>query len=96
MDLNDTKRLDVSAAQPLEFPTDSIAAANRAYLDFNRMREMHQAGVFFIIRGKENIRLYLKERPIDKENPDNKSIKYDWQAESELYSSRLKFGKNYY
>ena len=49
--------------------------------------------MFFVIRGKENIKLLLEERPLDKENPANKGIQYDWQVEPELYSSRHKYVK---
>lgn len=93
MDLSDGKKHDVRAAQQIDFPADSIVVADRAYVDFNWMREMDEAGVFFVIRGKENIRLHLEERPLDKENPNNKNIQYDWQVEPELYSSQQKYGK---
>ena len=54
---------------------------------------MKTKNVFFVIRGKENIKLLLEERPLDKENPANKGIQYDWQVEPELYSSRQKYTK---
>ena len=93
MDLSDGKKHDVRAAQQIDFPADSIVVADRAYIDFNWMREMDEAGVFFVIRGKENIKLLLEERPLDRENPANKGIQYDWQVEPELYSSRQKYTK---
>ena len=49
--------------------------------------------MFFVIRGKENISFHLEERPLDRENPNNKNIQYHWQVEPELYSSRQKYGK---
>jgi hypothetical protein len=44
MDLSDGKKHDVRAAQQMDFPADSIVLAGRAYVDFNRMREMDEAG----------------------------------------------------
>jgi hypothetical protein len=60
LDLSDGKKHDVRAAQQIDFPADSIVLADRAYVDFNWMREKGEAGVFFVIRGKENIRLHLE------------------------------------
>jgi hypothetical protein len=93
MDLSDGKKHDVRAAQQIDFSADSIVEADIAYLDFNWTREMDEAGVFFVIRGKENIKLLLEEWPLDRENPANKGIQCDWQVESELYSYRQKYTK---
>jgi hypothetical protein len=51
----------------MDFPADSIVLAGRAYVDFNRMREMDEAGGWFVIRGKEHIRVHVEERPLNKE-----------------------------
>ena len=62
-DLSDGKKHDVKAAHDIEFPTGSIVVADRAYVDFNWMSQLDEQGVFFVIRGKENIKLELTERP---------------------------------
>lgn len=93
MDLSDGKKHDVKAAQQIEFPADSIVVADRAYVDFSWMSELDDAGVFFVIRGKENIKLTLEELPIDRENPANKTIQYDWKVRPELYASSKKYDK---
>lgn len=84
---------DVRAAQQIDFPTDSIVIAERAYVRFNWMREMDEAGVLFVFRAKENIKLLLEERPLDRENLANRGIHYDWLVEPELYSYRQKYTK---
>lgn len=93
LDLSDGKKHDVKAAQQIEFPADSIVVADRAYVDFAWMKELDDAGVFFVIRGKENIKLTLEELTLDRENPSNKMIQYDWKVQPELYASARKYDK---
>jgi hypothetical protein len=90
-DLSDGKKHDVVAAHDIEFPSGSIVVADRAYVDFNWMRSLDEQGVFFVIRGKENIKLDLDERtksPSDKANPD---LQYDWQGVLSLAPSKAKY-----
>lgn len=93
IEFSDGKRHDVRAAQHIEFPQQSIVVADRAYVDFAWMRELEESGVFFVIRGKENIKFELQERPLDRDNPANKSIQYDWAVTPELYASKQKYEK---
>lgn len=93
IEFSDGKRHDVRAAQHIEFPQQSIVVADNAYVDFAWMRELEESGVFFVIRGKENIKFELQERPLDRDNPANKSIQYDWAATPELYASKQKYEK---
>lgn len=93
MDLSDGKKHDVKAAQQIEFPADSIVVADRGYLDLGWMRELEEEGVFFVIRGRENLKLTLEELPLDHDNPANSTIQYDWKVRPELYSSSKKYDK---
>jgi hypothetical protein len=93
LDLSDGKKHDIKAAQQIEFPADSIVVADRAYVDFAWMKELGDAGVFFVIRGKENIKLTLEELTVDRENLANKMIQYDWKVQPELYASARKYDK---
>ena len=56
------KKHDVKAAHDIEILAGSIVVTNRAYVDFNWMRELNEQEVFFVIRGKKNIKLELTER----------------------------------
>lgn len=91
MDLSDGKKHDVKAAHEIEFPKGSIVVADRAYLDLKWMNELNQQGVYFVIRGKENLKLKLKERPLDKSLARNTTIQFDWQGVLELDPSREKY-----
>lgn len=94
MDLSDGKKHDVKAAQQIEFPADSIVVADRGYVDFGWMRDLDDAGVFFVIRGRENIKLTLEELPLNRDNPANKNIQYDWKVSPEGYASSKKYDKS--
>lgn len=91
MDLSDGKKHDVKAAHEIEFPTGSIVVADRAYLDLKWMNDLNEQGVFFVIRGKENLKLKLNERPLEKSLPKNANIQFDWQGVLELNPSREKY-----
>jgi hypothetical protein len=91
VDMTDGKRHDVKAAQDIEFPQDSIVVADRAYIDFNWMRQLNEQGAFFVIRGRENIQFSLKERPLDKALLKNRNIQYDWECELQGSLSKQKY-----
>lgn len=91
MELSDGKKHDVKAAREIEFPRGSILVADRAYLDLKWMNTLTNQGVYFVIRSKENLKLKLKERPLDKSLTRNKDIQYDWQGELELDPSKEKY-----
>jgi hypothetical protein len=90
-DLSDGKKHDVKAAQDIEFPTGSIVVADRAYVDFNWMRQLEEQGVFFVIRGKENIKLELTERSLSPTDQVNQHIQYDWEGHLKLAQSKAKY-----
>lgn len=91
MDLSDGKKHDVRAAKEIEFPSGSIVVADRAYLDLQWMNDLTRHGTFFVIRGKENLKLTLTERELDGSDPKNKSIQYDWEGHLELPLSKEKY-----
>jgi hypothetical protein len=90
-DLSDGKKHDVKAAHDIEFPAGSIVVADRAYVDFNWMRELDGQDVFFVIRGKENIQLELAERPLRPTDEANPHIQYDWEGHLTLPLSKSKY-----
>lgn len=90
-DLSDGKKHDVKAAHEIEFPTGSIVVADRAYVDFNWMNELNAQGVFFVIRGKENIKLELTERTLSPTDENNPHLQYDWEGHLDLPKSKAKY-----
>lgn len=93
VDMSDGKKHDVKAAQDIEFPSGSIVVADRAYIGFNWMRHLDSKGVYFVIRGKENIKLDLSERPLNTSDAANPHIQCDWQANLSLPASKAKYEK---
>lgn len=91
MEMSDGKKHDIKAAKEIEFPQGCIVVADRAYLDLAWMKELDSKSVFFVIRSKENIRLELVERPLDKDLPKNSKIESDWEGFFELPQSILKY-----
>ncbi|MCX7353170.1 MAG: IS4 family transposase [Proteobacteria bacterium] len=90
-DLSDGKKHDVKAAHEIEFPTGSIVVADRAYVDFKWMKELNEQSVFFVIRGKENIKLELTERLLSSTDEKNPHLQYDWQGYLSLPQSKAKY-----
>ena len=91
IDMSDGKKHDIKAAQDIEFSSGSIVVADRAYVDFNWMRQLMEQGVFFVIRGKENIKLELTERPLSPTDEANSHLQNDWQGYLSLPKSREKY-----
>ena len=92
-DMSDGKKHDVKAAQDIEFPSRSIVVADRAYVDFGWMKQLDAQGVFFVIRGKENIKLELTERSLSPTDKSNAHIQYDWEGFLGLPKTRAKYDK---
>ena len=46
---------DIKVLDLLHLPTGSYLVADRAYTDFRRLYRLHQSGVFFVIRARENL-----------------------------------------
>jgi len=90
-DLSDGKKHDVNAAHDIKFPTGSTVIADRAYVNFKWMRQLDEQGVFFVIRGKENIKLEPTQRPLSPTDQANHHLQCDWQGYLSLLSSKTKY-----
>jgi Domain of unknown function (DUF4372)/Transposase DDE domain len=55
IDISRAKLHDVNVLDILQLPPGSYLVVDRAYTDFNRLYSLHQRGIFFIIRAKENL-----------------------------------------
>lgn len=93
MDLSDGKKHDMKAAREIEFPSGSIVVGDRGYLSLEWMNELDDHGNFFVIRGKENLKLILSERELNKSASKNKNIQYDWDGYLEQPASAKKYPK---
>ena len=93
VDMTNGKVHDVKAAQDIEFPTASIVVADRGYVDFKWMSQLDNCGVFFVIRGKENIKFDLTERELRPSDQKNASIDIDWNVFLTLPATREKYDK---
>lgn len=93
MDVSEGKKHDVRAAHDMRFPSGSIVVADRAYVDFEWMNELDRQGVFFVIRGKENIKFELEEQILRPSDVTNKSIEYDWHVSLSNSGTSKKYGK---
>jgi len=70
MCMTDGKTPDVSVAQTLSLPKDSLVIMDRAYLDFVMLYDWHKRKVQFVVRLKKNIKYKrVKELPL----PENKA-----------------------
>lgn len=93
VDMTQGKVHDVKAAHDIEFPAASIVVADRGYVDFNWMSELDNSGVFFVIRGKENIKFELSERELRPSDQANETIEVDWNVLLTLPKTRKKYDK---
>ena len=58
---------DVKVLDELQIEADSIVTMDRGYIDFKRLYELHQKGVFFVVRAKDNLKYRrLYSRKVDK------------------------------
>ena len=64
VNMTDGKVHDIKAAHEISFPFASVVVADRAYVDFAWMSELDACGVFFVIRGKENLKFELSQREL--------------------------------
>lgn len=93
VDMTNGKVHDVKAAHDIEFPAASIVVADRAYVDFKWMSQLDDSGVFFVIRGKENIKFDLTEREPRPSDQKNTTIDVDWNVFLTLPTTRKKYDK---
>jgi len=66
--INSAKGHDVKFIQQLcaNVQTGAIVIADRAYLHFKRLFELHDRGIFWVLRNKTNIQLTVRKRLIKK------------------------------
>lgn len=58
---------DVKVLDDVPLEADSIVTMDKAYIDFKRLYTLHQKGVFFVVRAKDNLRCRrLYSRKVDK------------------------------
>lgn len=58
---------DVKVLDDLPIKADSIVTMDRGYIDFKRLYVLHQKGVFFVVRAKDNLKYRrLYSRNVDK------------------------------
>jgi len=93
VNMTDGKVSDITAAHEIEFPVASIVVADRGYIDFDWMSALDERGVFFVIRGKENIKFELSERVLRPSDQANETIEVDWNVSLSLPKTRKKYDK---
>jgi transposase len=93
VDMSDGKKHDIKAAHDMEFESGSIIVADRGYLDFKWLCQLNEKGIFFVVRCKENVKLKLSERTLDRNDAKNKNIQVDWEGYLENENSLLKYSK---
>jgi len=91
--LSDGKKHDIKAAKEIEFPKDSVVVGDRGYVDFSWMYELDQAGVFFVVRGKENIKMDMIKGRIKLGADLSDSIQGDWEVELQKDTTYDKYPK---
>ncbi len=93
VNMTDGKVHDIKAAHEISFPFASVVVADRAYVDFAWMSELDAGGVFFVIRGKENLKFKLSEIELRPSDLANETIDVDWNVFLSLPNSRKKYDK---
>jgi len=64
--ISEGRQHDVNALDDIFIEPGSFYVMDRAYLDFARLHTLHQAGSFFVIRAKHNLRVSrLCSQPVD-------------------------------
>jgi hypothetical protein len=62
--ITEARQNDVRAAREFPLPAGSIVVLDRAYIDFRLLERWDQAGVFWVLRIKENMEFFcIKRRP---------------------------------
>jgi hypothetical protein len=94
-DLSDGRKHDVKAAHQIEFPKGSVVVADRGYVDFSWMNALDQEGTFFVIRGKEHIKLDSTERTLRPTDATNESVQADWEVTLKNPATRSKYPRKF-
>jgi hypothetical protein len=64
--ISDGRSHDVNVLDILPITSGGIYIMDRAYLDFQRLYKLHQAGGRFVVRAKKNLQFYRKiSKPVD-------------------------------
>ena len=72
MHMTDGNVSDVTVAQQLKLPKDSLVIMDRAYLDFDMLYTWHNNDVNFVIRLKKNVKYNtVRERPLPEDSAQN-------------------------
>lgn len=83
---------DALVAKQFTLPAESVVVGDRGYLDFPLMYQWDQQGVYFVIRGKENVRIIeLEDQSKPKNTPGYENIQGDLICELELNNSFKKY-----
>lgn len=69
--LTDGKTSDIEVAERLSFPKGSILVIDRAYIDFNFLRDLDSSGVFFVTKAKCNADIYVVKEMNLPDNAEN-------------------------
>jgi len=73
---------DVNILDLIPYENGSFYVVDKAYIDFNRLHQLHVQGAFFVTRAKDNMRFNrMYSNPIDK----TKGVKYDQIGKLETY-----------
>jgi hypothetical protein len=89
--ITDGKVHEVKVAQAMTFPSGSIVAIDKGYIDYELFWRWTQGGVFFVTRQKDNAHYrVLEERPI----PKYRNILSDQIIEMEGFYSHQKYPGN--
>ena len=76
---------DVNILDLIPYENGSFYVVDKAYIDFNRLHQLHVQGAFFVTRAKDNMRFKrMYSNPIDK----TKGVKCDQIGKLETYYSK--------
>lgn len=91
--LTDAKYSDVVWLDQLPIEPGSFYVMDRGYIDFRRLRRMAEAGAFFVIRDRPDIKYYVVvSRPIDRSGPlrSDQTIRLNGHTASKLWTEPLR------
>jgi hypothetical protein len=79
---------EIKIAQAMTFPSGSIVAIDKGYIDYDLFWRWTECGVFFVTRQKDNARYHvLEEKPL----PMNRNVLVDQLIELEVFYSHQKY-----
>jgi len=86
--ITDGKTHEVNIAQTMTFPSGSIVALDRGYIDYELFWRWTQEGVFFVTRQKDNASYsVLEEKPV----PKHRNILSDQIIDLDVFYSHKKY-----